>query len=965
MKKKAGHVEDRAKERTTFSSGDIEKARLYVKRNRNKLKKGQTYSLSVPGKGYFVVGDVGTDKKNHVVKTVLGVGMRPPGSIIQQSLEKMELEKVAAYNAGYSWDEFQELEEMEKEAIIQAGKAALQGAAGKIFGGSSKLFGNTRAARTLSDASQRAYAGQARTLAQRAEAMNIGAAAQPRQVAKLQQAASQASERSAAQAIRSGQIAKAQGDKALSQSYGRTVAKQKSIGASQAEGARQTIAPTVAAHKQTAVAAQGKIDEANAALASATNQAQRNAALAQRNAAQKELAQANKLQARAEGVAPTPQAPTPQAPTPAPTQAAPPTQAPPAAPPSAPPAAPPSAPPAPPAPAAAPVEEAGMNLKNVGLGVLGGGALAGGGYLGYQALQNRGQQQQMPKYASSHLWHNIKNKSDSMSDALAMYKEASITKLALSSADKKLYKEYQKEQKELRQLIKNKKAEIKRAGNSPNARKLGNELNALMAKQDDIGGFLKAKNYSGGALERTQNALEAKRFGSSAQARKNIPKALKESVPLFIGEAKALTDEQLAKRTSDAYDKAQASGRAQMYGDQRRKFTGSGKFRLGADDPEIAQAYRASDRAEAFGKKKGYTPQQIEDLAESLKDRATLNRRGKLAPGMYHLDPGRHFAPDGTPRSRAAIRAVSLLPEEEQKAVKKSVLARGRVLSDLDAQDRGVRLRDRASRMRGAAQVAQSDQNTLVQEQMNREQRRKSLLKDPPEAKPKVEPKVEPAPKPKAAPTPSKTLAESVEEVKNLNNKIKSMPDPIDVVRNNPGPAPVPPSSTPRPPIMDAPPAPTPKPPPVGGGSAPSVGKAVPGLSTRNKLLLGGAAASALLGGGLLMNRRRNQEKQASIQYRGRTFPGYNQPIASDKKNKKKMVLAKKDGKVKLVHFGQKGYEHNYSKDAKKNYLTRSAGIRNKSGELTMNDKHSPNYWSRKVLWPKRQEADGTALKKK
>lgn len=113
------------------------------------------------------------------------------------------------------------------------------------------------------------------------------------------------------------------------------------------------------------------------------------------------------------------------------------------------------------------------------------------------------------------------------------------------------------------------------------------------------------------------------------------------------------------------------------------------------------------------------------------------------------------------------------------------------------------------------------------------------------------------------------------------------------------------------------------------------------------------------------MNRRRNQEKQASIQYRGRTFPGYNQPIASDKKNKKKMVLAKKDGKVKLVHFGQKGYKHNYSTGAKKNYLTRSAGIRNKSGELTMNDKHSPNYWSRKVLWPKRQKADGTALKKK
>lgn len=105
--------------------------------------------------------------------------------------------------------------------------------------------------------------------------------------------------------------------------------------------------------------------------------------------------------------------------------------------------------------------------------------------------------------------------------------------------------------------------------------------------------------------------------------------------------------------------------------------------------------------------------------------------------------------------------------------------------------------------------------------------------------------------------------------------------------------------------------------------------------------------------------------KQASVEYRGRTFPGYNQPIASDKEGKKKMVLAKKGGKVKLVHFGADGYKHNYSKAAKKNYLTRSAGIRNKSGELTMNDKHSPNYWARKHLWPKRQKADGSELKKR
>ena len=103
--------------------------------------------------------------------------------------------------------------------------------------------------------------------------------------------------------------------------------------------------------------------------------------------------------------------------------------------------------------------------------------------------------------------------------------------------------------------------------------------------------------------------------------------------------------------------------------------------------------------------------------------------------------------------------------------------------------------------------------------------------------------------------------------------------------------------------------------------------------------------------------------KEASIQYRGKTFPGYNKPIASDRPQKKKMVLAKKDGKVKLIHYGQKGYKHNYSEAAKKNYLKRSAGIKGKGG-LTKNDKFSANYWARRDLWPSKEQADGTAKDK-
>jgi hypothetical protein len=102
-------------------------------------------------------------------------------------------------------------------------------------------------------------------------------------------------------------------------------------------------------------------------------------------------------------------------------------------------------------------------------------------------------------------------------------------------------------------------------------------------------------------------------------------------------------------------------------------------------------------------------------------------------------------------------------------------------------------------------------------------------------------------------------------------------------------------------------------------------------------------------------------EKQAEVEYRGKTFPGYNQPVDSDRPEKKKMVLAKKGDQVKLIHFGQKGYKHNYSDAAKKNYLTRSAGIRGKDGNLTANDKFSANYWARRELWPKNEPADGSA----
>jgi hypothetical protein len=87
------------------------------------------------------------------------------------------------------------------------------------------------------------------------------------------------------------------------------------------------------------------------------------------------------------------------------------------------------------------------------------------------------------------------------------------------------------------------------------------------------------------------------------------------------------------------------------------------------------------------------------------------------------------------------------------------------------------------------------------------------------------------------------------------------------------------------------------------------------------------------------------------IEYRGKKFESYNKPVKSDRKDKKLMVLVKKTGRVKLVHFGDKNMGHNYSEEARKSYLARSSGIKNKEGKPTANDKFSPNYWSRKILW--------------
>ncbi len=66
----------------------------------------------------------------------------------------------------------------------------------------------------------------------------------------------------------------------------------------------------------------------------------------------------------------------------------------------------------------------------------------------------------------------------------------------------------------------------------------------------------------------------------------------------------------------------------------------------------------------------------------------------------------------------------------------------------------------------------------------------------------------------------------------------------------------------------------------------------------------------------------------------------------------------------KTIDFGRSGYEHFFDKTGlldkklnhndkgrRKNYLTRSAGLTNKAGELTKDNPEFANYHARRILW--------------
>lgn len=97
------------------------------------------------------------------------------------------------------------------------------------------------------------------------------------------------------------------------------------------------------------------------------------------------------------------------------------------------------------------------------------------------------------------------------------------------------------------------------------------------------------------------------------------------------------------------------------------------------------------------------------------------------------------------------------------------------------------------------------------------------------------------------------------------------------------------------------------------------------------------------------------KKEGGKLVYRGHEFPGFNKPVKAPAGAKqKKMVLAKKGDEVKLVRYGLRGMEdftQHKDPERRKNYLARSAGIKDKSGKPTKDDVFSANHWARKDLW--------------
>jgi len=91
---------------------------------------------------------------------------------------------------------------------------------------------------------------------------------------------------------------------------------------------------------------------------------------------------------------------------------------------------------------------------------------------------------------------------------------------------------------------------------------------------------------------------------------------------------------------------------------------------------------------------------------------------------------------------------------------------------------------------------------------------------------------------------------------------------------------------------------------------------------------------------------------EKSVTYRGETFSGYNKPKRTpNHKTKSHVVLAREDGKTKLIRFGQQGVSGAGSSPKTKKEKARQKSFKARHKKNIKRGKMSAAYWADKVKW--------------
>ena len=89
-----------------------------------------------------------------------------------------------------------------------------------------------------------------------------------------------------------------------------------------------------------------------------------------------------------------------------------------------------------------------------------------------------------------------------------------------------------------------------------------------------------------------------------------------------------------------------------------------------------------------------------------------------------------------------------------------------------------------------------------------------------------------------------------------------------------------------------------------------------------------------------------------SITYRGETFRGYNIPKRTSKHPRSShAVLAREDGKVRLIRFGQQGVRGAGANPKSERGKNRQKSFKARMGKHIIKGKMSAAYWADKVKW--------------